>query len=193
MSEPQNPLTDEIRALIGVTADKVAAGPEWGIEREGVRIFTHAIMDPDPLFWDDAYAATTKFGEVVAPPIYCSYVGRKVPPGSVDALSEAYAKASAAHRTYDGSSGERDAIASKQGALPRIPTPLKRNLNAGNEMELYKFPAMGDRIFSQARYADIVGRVSSSGEPMLVVTTETIYTNQDDELLCILRASNMIR
>ncbi|ODT82480.1 MAG: hypothetical protein ABS76_07625 [Pelagibacterium sp. SCN 64-44] len=189
MAEPQNPLTHEIKALIGFTAEKVPVGPAWGIDREGIRIFTQAIMDQDPVFWDDDHAARTKFGEVVAPPIYCSYVGRKVSPGAPDALSEAFSE----NPTYDGSSGVRDEITQKPGSLPSIPTPLKRNLNAGNEMELYKYPALGDRIFSQANYANIVGRISSKGDPMLIVTTATTYTNQEGEVLCILRASNIIR
>jgi len=64
MSETKNPLTDEVKALIGVSAEKVEASPPWGIEREGLRIFTNAIMDPDPRYWDDAFAETTKFGGI---------------------------------------------------------------------------------------------------------------------------------
>ena len=56
MSETKNPLTDEVKALIGVSAEKVEASPPWGIEREGLRIFTNAIMDPDPRYWDDEFA-----------------------------------------------------------------------------------------------------------------------------------------
>ena len=40
MSETTNPLTDEVKALIGASAEKVEASPPWGIEREGLRIFT---------------------------------------------------------------------------------------------------------------------------------------------------------
>ena len=47
--------------------------------------------------------------------------------------------------------------------------------------------------FSQARYADIKERVQKDGSRMLVVTTETLYTNQNGELLCILRASQIRR
>lgn len=67
MSETKNPLTDEVKALIGVSAEKVEASPPWGIEREGLRIFTNAIMDPDPRYWDDEFAKTTRFGGIVTP------------------------------------------------------------------------------------------------------------------------------
>ena len=53
MAETTSVLTDEIKALIGVTGDKVEASL-WGIEREDLRRFTQAIMDPDPRYWDEA-------------------------------------------------------------------------------------------------------------------------------------------
>ena len=81
----------------------------------------------------------------------------------------------------------------RKGALPSIPTPLKRILNAGNEIELRQYPKLGDHIFSQAKYADVKGRVTKDGTPMLVVTTETTYTNQDGDVLCILSASTIRR
>ena len=74
-----------------------------------------------------------------------------------------------------------------------MPTPLKRILNGGNEIELCQYPKLGDRIFSQAKYHSIKESVGKDGTRMLVVTTENIYTNQNDEVLCILRASGIRR
>ena len=45
---------------------------------------------------------------------------------------------------------------------------LKPLLNAGNEIEVYKYPALGDHIYSQAKYHDIKGRVTKDGTAMLV-------------------------
>ncbi|MBI4081311.1 MAG: MaoC family dehydratase N-terminal domain-containing protein [Candidatus Lambdaproteobacteria bacterium] len=188
MSEQSGPLTDEIRALIGKTAERLPASPPWGIEREGLRIFTNSIMDPDPRYWDDEFAKTTKFGGIITPPIYVSYIGRKTPAGAEDPISRAFRE----NPESDGIGGVRDQ-GRQPGALPPIPTPLKRVLNAGNEIELRSYPKLGDCIFSQARYADIKGRIGKDGSPMLIVTTETIYTNQDGEVLCILRASGFRR
>jgi hypothetical protein len=70
---------------------------------------------------------------------------------------------------------------------------LKRVLNAGNEIEVRQYPKLGDRIFSQAKYSDIKERVAKDGARMLIVTTETVYTNQNGEVLCILRASSIRR
>lgn len=189
MSEVPNPLTPEVKALIGASAQKVEASPPWGIEREGLRIFTNAIMDPDPRYWDDEFAAGTKFGGIVTPPIYCSYIGRKTLAGVEDPITRAFLE----NPNSDGIGGVREGGADRLGQLPPLPTPLKRILNAGNEIEVYKYPSLGDHIYSQAKYHDIKGRVTKDGTPMLVVTIQNTYTNQDDEVLCILRQSTIRR
>ncbi len=189
MNETMNPLTDEIKALVGVTAERIEASPPWGIEREGLRIFTNAIMDPDPRYWDDDFAKETKFGGIVTPPIYCSYIGRKTLAGVEDPVSRAFRE----NPNSDGIGGVRDRGGEQEGALPPIPTSLKRILNAGNEIELRQYPKLGDNIFSQAKYSDIKGRVSKDGISMLIVTTEITYTNQNGDMLCILHASTIRR
>jgi hypothetical protein len=185
MAQQKSVLTDEIRAMVGVSAERVEASL-WGIEREDLRRFTQAIMDPDPRYWDEAFAKSTKFGGIVTPPIYCTYLSRKTPPGADDPITRAFLE----NPNSDGIGGvEGD----RRGSLPPVPTSLKRILNAGNEIELYKYPTLGDRIYSQARYADIKERVGREGNPMLIITTETTYTNQNGEVLCILRASTIRR
>ena len=186
-STSESALTPAVKAVIGATAEKIEASLPWGIEREGLRIFTQAIMDPDPRYWDDEFAKTTKFGGIVTPPIYCTYLGRRTRPGSEDPITRAFAE----NPNSDGIGGVRDN--ESRGGLPTIPTHLKRILNAGNEIELRQYPKLGDRVFSQAKYADIKERVGKDGSRMLIVTTETVYTNQNDEVLCILRASGIRR
>jgi len=185
MAETQSVLTDEIRALIGVSAEKVQASL-WGIEREDLRRFTQAIMDPDPRYWDEEFARSTKFGGIITPPIYCTYLSRKTPPGADDPITHAFQQ----NPNSDGIGGVDE---DRRGALRPVPTPLKRILNAGNEIELYRYPTLGDRIFSQAKYADIKERVTKDGAPMLIITVETTYTNQNGDVLCVLRASTIRR
>ena len=181
-------LTAEVKAVIGATAEKIEASLPWGIEREGLRIFTQAIMDPDPRYWDDEFAKTTKFGHIITPPIYCTYLGRRTRPGADDPITRAFAE----NPESDGIGGVRSS--ESRGGLPDVPTHLKRILNAGNEIELRQYPKLGDRVFSQAKYADIRERVGKDdGASMLIVTTETVYTNQNGEVLCILRASQIRR
>ena len=83
-AQGESALTAEVKAVIGATAEKIEASFPWGIEREGLRIFTQAIMDPDPRYWDDEFAKKTKFGGIVTPPIYCTYIGRRTRPGAED-------------------------------------------------------------------------------------------------------------
>jgi N-terminal half of MaoC dehydratase len=184
----ESALTPAVKAVIGASAAKIEASLPWGIEREGLRIFTQAIMDPDPRYWDDAFAKTTKFGGIITPPIYCTYLGRRTRPGEEDPVTRAFAE----NPNSDGIGGVRD-NEDGPGSLPKVPTHLKRILNAGNEIEVRQYPKLGDRVFSQAKYADIKERVGKDGSRMLIVTTENIYTNQNGEVLCILRASTIRR
>jgi len=180
-------LTDAVKGVIGATGAKIEASFEWGIEREGLRIFTQAIMDPDPRYWDDAFARTTKFGAIITPPIYCTYIGRRSRPGTDDPVTRAFA----ANPNSDGIGGV--STPETRGGLPDVPTPLKRRLNAGNEIELLQYPKLGDKIYQQPRYSDIKERIGKDGTRFLVVTTETTYTNQDGAVLCVLRSSSIIR
>ena len=76
---------------------------------------------------------------------------------------------------------------------PDIPTDLVRVLNAGNEIEVYKYPSMGDRVFAKNKYHNITERVGRDGSHMLIITMETTYRNQDGTLLCITRSSSFRR
>ena len=97
-----------------------------------------------PRYWDDDFARTTRFGGVVTPPIYCTYIGRKTLAGVEDPVTRAFRE----NPNSDGIGGVREGGANRKGALPPIPTPLKRILNAGNEIEVHKYPMLGDKLQS---------------------------------------------
>jgi acyl dehydratase len=72
-------ITPEIKALIGLEGEPQ---PSWEpVERSEVRRFAQAVMDDDPIFWNDAYAKDTRYGGVVAPPLFPLFAHRR-PPGS---------------------------------------------------------------------------------------------------------------
>lgn len=183
MTQPtESALTPEVKAMIGVAGDMVES---WGVvDAEYLRRFTQAVMDPDPMYWDEEYAKKSRYGEITTPPIMVSYLSSRIPPDQDDAISNAFEE-----------NPESDGIGSvkRPGELPHVPTDLVRVLNAGNELEIYRYPSIGDKVFFQHSYSDIRERVGRDGKSFLIITRETKYWNQKDDLLCITRASSIRR
>jgi acyl dehydratase len=166
-------ITPEIKALIGREGAPQTSGEP--VERGEVRRFAQAVMDDDPIFWDDAYARNTRYGGVVAPPLFPLFAHRR-PPGSADPLATA-----ATDPDFDGFVGL------STSGLPPVSLPmLPRLLNGGNEVEFYQLPKLGDHITARAKYLDIYEKTGRSGT-MVFIVVETRYTNQHDELLMISR------
>jgi acyl dehydratase len=64
-------ITEELRDKIGV---------EWQpkvceIERGAIRRFVQAIDDPNPLWQDEEYARQSKYGGIIAPPMFILTIG----------------------------------------------------------------------------------------------------------------------
>ena len=168
--------------MIGVRGEIVEA---WGVvDPEYLRRFSQALMDPDPRYWDQEFAESTQYGEIITPPIMVSYMASRTRPDQEDPITRAFAE----DPMSDGVGRVE-----RHGALPAVPTHLVRVLNAGNELEVYKYPSIGDKIYFQNRYTDIRERVGRDGRPFLIITTETTYKNQNEDLLCITRASTIRR
>ena len=180
--DTQSVLTPEVKAMIGVEGDLIES---WGtVDTEYLRRFTQAVMDPDPRYWDEEFAKTTHYGGSIVPPIMVSYMTGRIRPDQEDPITKAFEE----NPMSDGiGSVERP------GALPDIPTHLVRTLNAGNEIEVYQYPKIGDTIFFRNRYSDIRERVGRDGKAFLIITREVTFTNQDQALLCITRQSSIRR
>ena len=180
--QTESALTPEVRAMIGVAGEVVES---WGlVDTEYLRRFTQAVMDPDPRYWDEEFAKKSKYGEIITPPIMVSYLSSRIPPSQEDAITKAFEE----NPMSDGiGSVERP------GELPPVPTDLVRVLNAGNELEIYQYPSIGDKIFFQNKYSDIRERVGRDGKAFLIITRETTFKNQAGNNLCITRASTIRR
>jgi len=175
-------LTPEVKAMIGVTGEVVEA---WGVvDVEYLRRFTQAVMDPDPRYWDPEFAKSTRYGEIITPPIMVSYMASRIRPDQEDPITKAFQL----NPMSDGIGAVE-----RHGELPPVPTDLVRVLNAGNELEIYKYPSIGDKVCFQHKYSDIRERVGREGSPFLIITRETTYWNQKGEVLCITRASSIRR
>src|ERR1700687_624105 len=157
----------------------VAGSPKLSptpLDRDALRRFVQAIMDRDPLYYDEAHAKGTKYGGLVAPPLYPVHALR-TPPGAPVRLV-ALRKNPAA----DGSA-ENEGV---YFGLEPIRSPFKRLLNGGNEIEFYRCLAVGERCVAKARYADVRLKQGKSGA-ILLVTIETEFRSENGELLVINR------
>lgn len=159
---------------IGMTGEpKLAPMP---LERDTLRRFAQAIMDPDPVYYDEKAAKASKFGEIVAPPLYPAHAYRP-PADGPDPF------------TVFADNPDSDGTAGSDGmyyGLPPIPMPYKRLLNGGNELQFYRALAVGERCIVTPRYADVVLKQGKNGAILLVVV-ETRYTTEAGELLLVNR------
>jgi acyl dehydratase len=172
-------VTDEVRKLIGVEGPRFTAPAPLGADE--LRRFVQAAMEENPLHWDAEAARASRYGEVVATPLFPVHVARRAP-GTPDPFD----------RFADDPDWDGLDVATGFGGLPPVEVGLSRILNGGTEAEFHQLARVGDTITAQSRYADITEREGSSG-PMVLVTIETTYTNQDDAVLVRSRSTVIMR
>lgn len=126
--------------------------------RAAIRYFALAIGDDNPLYHDDEFARSHDYPGVIAPPTMVV-------------------------ETSQYMSGARSDI----GHTWEIPVERCRMIRGGNEYTFTRPVLPTDSMRVRWRIEDIQERSSSSGAPMLIVTSEATYTNQDGELLAINR------
>ena len=72
-------MTPEVQAMIGVEGDIVEM--MGVVDQEYLRRFAQALMDPDPMYWDEEWAKNSRFGQLTVPPIMVSYMSSRIPLG----------------------------------------------------------------------------------------------------------------
>ena len=174
----QTLLTDKVKALIGVTTDVMEMYDV--VDKESIRRYAIGIPDQDPRYWDEKLAKP-RFGGVTCPPLMITYIAGRKPPWEPDHMDEVMNK-----NWFDDSGG---GMWRWEEGLPSIRdyAPTKSHLHAGDEVEIYRYPKLGDRIFYQSKYVDIQEKRDRTGKPFLLVTRETRYWNQNNETICIVR------
>jgi hydroxyacyl-ACP dehydratase HTD2-like protein with hotdog domain len=183
-AQPQTYLTDEIKGLVGRET-------QWSelsqpIIFESIRRFIQAIMDDDPIYWDEEYARNTKYKGLVCPPLFGG--GGRRPLGSRDPLS--YLQENPDDDGRGGGGGGDDDGGGRR--LPPVRLPLVRLLNGGTAAEFFQLLRPGDQVKSKSRYASIVEREGREGK-MVIITTERVIHNQNDELVAIIRGTSIRR
>ena len=173
----QTLMTPEVKALIG---RKTEVHEMYGtVDVETVRRFAVGIPDQDPRYWDEELARP-RFGGTTTPPCMLNYIGSRVPPWQPDRMHEIMAT----DPFHDSGGGMRS-----EEALPsmREVAHTRSHLHAADEMDVRQYPKIGDRIFFQSEWVDIQEKTGRDGRRFLLVTRETRYWNQDDELLLAAR------
>ena len=170
-------VTDEVKSYIGKEVEERISEP---IEKSEVRRFIQAIMDPDPIHWDEEHAKNTRYGGVVTPPIFATHIFR-IPAGAPDPLQERFKQ----DPNFDG-------LALESARTESPPLPLKRTLNGGNEIEFFRYPRVGERVVAKSKIIDIYEREGRSGR-MVFIVTETTYKDEKGELLFISRQTTIRR
>lgn len=167
MEEQKGFVTAEIREMIGRPSPRFES--LWPLGQEELRRFTQGLMETNPVHWDADVAKASRYGGLVAPPLYVIHAARRAP-GTPDPLD----------RLYEDPEWDGLDVGAGFGGLPPIDVPLKRLLNGGTEAEFFRLPRLGDVISAQSQYLDIFDREGKSG-PMVLAKIETMYTNQDGE------------
>jgi acyl dehydratase len=171
-------ITDEVKKLIGCETEWVEACEL--VEQGAIRRFHQAVMDDDPIFWSQADAARTRYGGIVAPPLFPLHAFRR-PSGTPDPLSRV-----AGDPDFDGVTRDFGL------GLPPVPVPLPRLLNGGNQVEVYQLARLGDRIRAKSKYVDIYQKDGKSGL-LVFILVETVYANQKGEPLLKALQTHILR
>ena len=162
-------MTPEIERLIGVESGNETACDV--VERGAVRRYVQADMDDDPIFYAEEQRGDSRYSGPVAPPLFPMNMFRR-PFGTRDPFEE-----HASNPDFDG------IVGSTAQGLPLLPLPKGISfLNAGTEVEVFRYARHGESVTAKSRYASVTEKQSGKG-PMLLVMIETEYRAGNGDLL----------
>lgn len=165
-------LTEEIKGYVGLETPDIPLGDP--VEQGAVRRYAQAVLDADPIYMDHEYAAATRYGAPVAPPLFPVTMMRTAF-GASDPLGE-HAHDPDFHGLADNSAM----------GLPPLPLGNSTQLNAGSEVELFRYARHGEKLSMRSRYLDIFERRTSRGL-MLFVIVETDFKDASGSVICRFR------
>ncbi len=165
-------LPDEVTKFIGKSIGVVACE----VEKGSIKRFADAVGETNPLYWDEEYAAKSRYGSIIAPPGFFGWPVKlprgmtfqrptdiSDPPGATDAMRVALAKAGYANV-----------------------------LDGGIEYEFFLPVHAGDVLSAKSIIKDIREREGKTGK-MAFIVIETAYHNKKNELAAIARATAIYR
>jgi acyl dehydratase len=158
-------ITPEAKAMIG----QEVARQSGVVSRKEAQRFAAAVGDLNPLYFDDEAARAQGYRDVITPPLFLSHVLQGVT--RLDALRP-------------------DGVPAEAGG--DLPLRAQRLMAGGEEYEFLEPIYPGDTISATTRIQNIEEKSGRSGG-FVLVTRETVYTNQDGVLVARARFSMIAR
>jgi len=139
-------IPEDVLAMIGV--EKVR---RYDVTRTEIKRFAQAIGEANPIHFDEEHAKSTKYGTIVAPPLFCqTFTFEDVPPNRLP---------------VDGSPIEID-----------VPLPAHRTVGGGSSYEIFQRVRAGDTIAVKSTLKDVLAKEGRSGKLYFIVV-ETEFSN----------------
>jgi hypothetical protein len=151
-------LTQEMKDKIGWKSQPWT----WEVTTTSVRAFARGVGYLDPVYYDIDAAKKAGYRNLPAPP---TYLGSTVfIPGQTD-----------------------DTLSIPPGFAPSLDTGMTGLLDGGTDTEYLETICAGDTLTSVNRLSDLSVKESKSLGKMLIISTETTFTNQDNTVVAIQR------
>ena len=155
-------IPDEAKAMIGRERVNV-----YEITKKDIRRFAQATGDKNPLYVDEEFAKKTRYGRIIAPPLFChAFAFEDVP---AEDLRE------------DGLPVEID-----------VPLPVKRAIGGASSFEVGEPISPGDSITVTKKIIDIYAKEGKTGKLYFIVI-DTVYRNQKGDMVAREKATYIQR
>jgi len=165
-------LPEEMAPFIGKSIGVVACE----VEKGSIKRFADAVEETNPLYWDEDYAAKSKFGSIIAPPGFFGWPV-KLPPGAT------FQRPTDIADPPETTDAMRAALA-KAG--------YANVLDGGIEYEFFLPIRAGDALTAKSIIKEVREREGKTGK-MAFVIIETSYTNKKNELVAVQRSTAIYR
>jgi len=149
-------IPEEIKKLIGASTGL----KYYEVEKGAIRRFADAVDDANPLYRDEEYARTSKYGSIIAPPGFFGWPVKQA----------------------RGSPLMIDIPVELESAFQKAGYPLSLVLDGGMEYEFFLPVRAGDILSAVTTVRNLRERTSETGS-IIVSFLDTVYHNQRGELV----------
>jgi uncharacterized protein len=168
VTDSETEFRNKLRALLGHATDgagKPAVAPD-PVNQPMIRHWAHALDDMNPVYLDPEFAASSRFGGIVSPPVML--------------------------QTWTMPAPKLEGIGDRRGS----PTEIETNPTAfldeagftsivatNSEFEIERYPRLGDVISATAVYEDVSDEKKTALGTGYFLTWVTTYVDQNGEVL----------